>query len=78
MAMISASVTSWAVMVSLMDFWLILFPFGHDDEPEILHYAITAICSIGIDVGLSQRPSSTCLSSSISPTKSSPGLAFAP
>ncbi len=33
-----------------MDFWIICVPFGHDDEPEILRYAINSICPTGADV----------------------------
>jgi len=32
------------------DFCLIFVPFGHDDEPEILSYAIPLFCYIGADV----------------------------
>ena len=34
-----------------MDFCLISVPFGHYDDPEILHYENTSACPIGADVG---------------------------
>ena len=34
----------------LMDFCVIFVTFGHNDEPEILRYAITSICPKGADV----------------------------
>ena len=46
---ISRTVCS-ALALELIDFWLIFVPFGHDDEPEILRYAIISICPIGADV----------------------------
>jgi hypothetical protein len=36
------------------DFCLIFVPFGHCDEPEILPYASSLICSIGADVRQSE------------------------
>ena len=46
---ISRTVLSAASFL-LIDFCLIFVPFGHDDEPEILRYAITSICPKGADV----------------------------
>ena len=39
-----------APSLKLMDFYLIFVPFGHDDEPQILRYAIASIYPIGADV----------------------------
>ena len=39
-----------APVCSVCDFCLTFVPFGHYDEPEILPYTISLICSVGADV----------------------------